>query len=132
MLYVLDEMFSFSCLYNLTSSLVSVNSQQFVFHTTAFLFRPKLPQKLRTGKQWNEDNGSPAKNRVSASSSLSATSLNEIDELEEAEFALDDAAVPSLKIDRPALSRTPSPEIKVYQSKNSFHNVKANYIADIV
>ncbi|XP_028418847.1 dedicator of cytokinesis protein 3-like [Dendronephthya gigantea] len=102
-----------------SSSLLSISEMQGVSQSASVPdlrsmdeTRPKLPQKLRTGKQWNEDSGSPAKNRVSASSSLSATSLNEINELDESELALNDAAAPSLKIDRRELSRTPSPEIK--------------------
>jgi hypothetical protein len=81
-----------------------------------------LPQKLRTGKQWNEDNGCPASPaRVSIGSSVSATSLNEIDELDELTRTLEDLDVvaPTLKIDRPALARTPSPEAKVMNQRAS-------------
>ena len=79
--------------------------------------RPKLPQKLRTGKQWNEETGS----QISVGSSLSATSLNEIDELDES----DDASRPTtLRIDSPVHSRTPSPEAKV-MNRRVYINIPA-------
>lgn len=56
------------------------------------LNRPKLPQKLRVGKQLNDGNSSPSfyASRVSVGSSVSETSLNEIDEKEENEAITQD------------------------------------------
>ena len=94
-------------------SLYVVNVVYSKKYNDCYLFRPKLPQKLRTGKQWNDDSGcpaSPARSRVSAGSSISATSLNEIDELDE---SLEDVSSQTLKIDQSRSARTPSPEVKV-------------------
>jgi hypothetical protein len=76
--------------------------------------RPKLPQKLRTGKQWNEDSpASPAP--TSVVSSTSANSLNDINELEE--LTSEDVNAPTLKIDRRSPARTPSPQPKVMNTR---------------
>ena len=94
-----------------------------------FLFRPRLPQKLRTGKQWNQDGGSPGSPaRVSVASSVSATSLNYINESDELTCASEEVVVPTLTIDRRAPARSPSPKPKVMNPKsfNSFHTVNIN------